>query len=43
MSADRRRIVTRLDIDAAFGTVRAILEKVEGPGNDAWVKKEGEQ
>ncbi len=39
VSADSRRIVTRLDIDAAFGTVRAILEKVEGPGNDAWVKE----
>jgi len=42
VSADQRRILTRLDIDAAFGTVKTILQEVVGPGEDEWVKKEKE-
>lgn len=38
VSADKRRIVTKLKIDAAFGSVKAFLEKVEGPGDDEWVQ-----
>ena len=40
VSADARRILTRLHIKAAFGTVKVYLDKVEGPGpDDGWVKK----
>lgn len=42
VSDDQRRILTRLNIKATFGTVRIYLDKVEGPGDDRWTKKEEE-
>jgi hypothetical protein len=42
VSADERRILTRLEIGAGFGTVKTLLEKVVG-GEDEWVKREDEE
>jgi hypothetical protein len=40
ISNDSRRIVTRMYIDAAFGTVKIKLCSVEGPGDDRWSKSD---
>ncbi|TFH17814.1 MAG: DUF3108 domain-containing protein [Lentisphaerales bacterium] len=38
-SADDRKICAKADAEVPLASVKAILRKVEGPGNDLWIKK----
>ncbi len=40
ISTDSRRLVIRMDARAVIGTVHVYLTKVEGPGEDGWMKKD---
>ena len=38
LSQDPRRILTRLELDTPFASVRLLLRNVRGPGEDDWIK-----
>ena len=38
-STDKRAVWTRVEADTPFANVKVVLDKVEGPGDDRWVKK----
>ena len=42
VSTDPRRLVLRIDARVAIGTVYLVLKRVEGPGDDFWVKTAAE-
>lgn len=42
VSTDPRRVLLRIDARVAIGAVHVVLNRVEGPGNDFWVKPAAE-
>ena len=39
LADDERRILTKLEVDTPFASVKLLLRNVLGPGDDDWVKK----
>ena len=42
VSTDPRRLLLRIDARVAIGSVHVVLNRVEGPGSDFWVKPAAE-
>jgi hypothetical protein len=40
VSRDDRRVCTRVDAEVPVANIHIVLDKVLGPGDDAWVKNE---
>ena len=40
ITRDDRYILSRMHVKAPLGTAKIVLQKVSGPGNDSWIKKE---
>ncbi len=38
LSRDVRRILTKLELDTPFASVKLLLRNVRGPGDDAWIR-----
>lgn len=43
LSEDERRILTKLEADTPFASVKLLLRNVRGPGDDDWIKKAEEK